>query len=98
MPFGTVPLYQVVEDNKTIENLEPEHLLKVIETQAKQGVDFMTIHAGLLRKTLPLLKTRVIGVVSRGGAIITKWIKANNRENPFYTHFYHRCFKNQTTS
>jgi len=87
LPFGTVPIYQTVEDNKTIENLKPEDFLKTIEKQAKQGVDFITIHAGLLRKTLPLLKTRITGVVSRGGAILTKWMKANDKENPFYTNF-----------
>ncbi len=87
LPFGTVPIYQAVEDNKTIDGLSPEDFLKTIEKQAKQGVDFITIHSGLLRKTIPLLKTRITGVVSRGGAIITKWIKANNKENPFYTHF-----------
>jgi len=87
LPFGTVPIYQTVEDNKTIENLKPEDFLETIEKQAKQGVDFMTVHAGLLKKTLPLLKTRTMGVVSRGGAIITKWMKANDKENPFYINF-----------
>ena len=87
MPFGTVPIYQAVEDNKTIENLKPEDFLEIIEKQAKQGVDFMTLHAGLLRKTLPLLKTRLAGVVSRGEAIITKWTKKHNNENPFYTNY-----------
>jgi phosphomethylpyrimidine synthase len=87
LPFGTVPIYQTVEDNKTIENLKPEDFLETIEKQAKQGVDFMTVHAGLLRKTLPLLKTRITGVVSRGGAIITRWIKENNKENPLYAQF-----------
>jgi len=87
IPFGTVPLYQTVKDNNKIEDLKAEDFLETIEKQAKQGVDFMTVHAGVLRKILPLLRTRKMGVVSRGGAIITKWIKANDKENPFYTHF-----------
>lgn len=87
IPFGTVPLYQTVKDNNKIEDLKAEDFLETIEKQAKQGVDFMTVHAGLLRKTLPLLKTRKMGVVSRGGAIITKWIKSNDKENPFYSNF-----------
>ncbi|MAE42226.1 thiamine biosynthesis protein ThiC [Candidatus Woesearchaeota archaeon] len=91
MPIGIVPTYQVVEENNTIENLKPDDWLDIIELQAKQGVDFMTIHAGVLQKTLPLLKTRLIGVVSRGGAILIRWMKANNKENPLYTHFEQIC-------
>ncbi|MBL7054362.1 phosphomethylpyrimidine synthase ThiC [Candidatus Woesearchaeota archaeon] len=87
LPFGTVPIYQTVKDNKTIEALASEDFIETIEKQAKQGVDFITIHAGLLRKTLPLLKTRKMGIVSRGGAIISRWIKSNNKENPFYSQF-----------
>jgi phosphomethylpyrimidine synthase len=87
LPFGTVPIYQTIEDNNGIENLEAEDFVETIEKQARQGVDFMTVHAGLLRKMLPLAKTRMTGIVSRGGAIIAKWIKANNKENPFFTNF-----------
>ena len=82
-----MPIYQTVKDNKTIEALASEDFIETIEKQAKQGVDFITIHAGLLRKTLPLLKTRKMGIVSRGGAIISRWIKSNNKENPFYSQF-----------
>ncbi|MFH0868313.1 MAG: phosphomethylpyrimidine synthase ThiC [Candidatus Woesearchaeota archaeon] len=91
IPIGTVPTYQVVEEKGTIEDLKPEDWLGVIEQQAKQGVDFMTIHAGVLQKTLPLLKSRLTGVVSRGGAILVRWMKANNKENPLYTHFDQIC-------
>lgn len=87
LPFGTVPIYQTVEEKDTIVNLKPEDFLDTIEKQAKQGVDFITVHAGLLRKTLPLLRTRTTGIVSRGGAIIARWMKENNKENFFYTHF-----------
>jgi len=91
IPIGTVPTYQVVEEKKIIENLKPEDWLDIIEKQAKQGIDFMTIHAGVLQKTLPLLKSRLTGVVSRGGAILVKWMKANNKENPLYTQFDQIC-------
>src|SRR3989338_361337 len=91
IPIGTVPTYQAVEEKQTIENLKPEDWLDVIEQQAKQGIDFMTIHAGVLQKTLPLLKTRLTGVVSRGGAILVKWMKANKKENPLYTQFEQIC-------
>lgn len=91
MPIGTVPAYQVVEEKQTIEDLKIDDWLDVIEQQAKQGIDFMTIHAGVLQKTLPLLKTRLTGVVSRGGAILVRWMKANNKENPLYAHFGQIC-------
>ena len=91
IPIGTVPTYQAVEEKQTIENLNPEDWLDVIEQQAKQGIDFMTIHAGVLQKTLPLLKNRLTGVVSRGGAILVRWMKANKKENPLYTQFEQIC-------
>jgi phosphomethylpyrimidine synthase len=91
IPIGTVPAYQVVEENQTIEDLKADDWLDVIEQQAKQGIDFMTIHAGVLQKTLPLLKSRLTGVVSRGGAILVRWMKANNKENPLYIHFDQIC-------
>ena len=91
IPIGTVPTYQVVEEKQTIDGLKPEDWLDVIEQQAKQGVDFMTIHAGVLQKTLPFLKNRLTGVVSRGGAILVKWMKANNKENPLFTQFDQIC-------
>lgn len=87
IPIGTVPLYQIVEDKKSIDDLKKEDFLEIIELQAKQGVDYMTIHAGVLQKTLPLLKNRITGVVSRGGSILVRWMKVNNKENPLYTQF-----------
>ena len=91
IPIGTVPTYQVVEEKQTIDELKEEDWLDVIELQAKQGVDYMTIHAGVLQKTLPLLKGRITGVVSRGGAILVRWMKVNNKENPLYTQFEQIC-------
>jgi phosphomethylpyrimidine synthase len=91
IPIGTVPTYQAVEEKQIIEELKAEDWLDIIELQAKQGVDYMTIHAGVLQKTLPLLKNRLTGVVSRGGAILARWMKANNKENPLFTQFDQIC-------
>jgi len=66
-------------------------LLEVIEEQAEQGVDYMTIHAGVLREYLGLTRQRVTGIVSRGGSIIAHWMAANNRENPLYERFGDIC-------
>jgi phosphomethylpyrimidine synthase len=66
-------------------------LLDIIEAQAAQGVDYMTIHAGLLRASLPLAAKRVTGIVSRGGALMAQWMLSNGAENPLYTHFDAIC-------
>ncbi len=87
MPLGTVPVYGLVSELKDIAGFTPRGMLSLIEKQAAQGVDFMTIHAGLLRKHLPLAEKRVTGIVSRGGSLIAGWMKAHDKENPFYEHF-----------
>ncbi|MDP3766282.1 MAG: phosphomethylpyrimidine synthase ThiC [Nanoarchaeota archaeon] len=90
--IGTVPTYQVVEEaNGKIEDIKAEDWLDAIELQAKQGVDYMTIHAGILRRTLPLVKGRITGIVSRGGAILARWMIENDKENPLYTQFEQIC-------
>jgi phosphomethylpyrimidine synthase len=86
-PVGTVPIYQAVSQVREITDLTPELLLAVIEKQARQGVDFMTLHAGLLRQHLPAARRRLLGIVSRGGAILAAWMKHHRQENPLYTHF-----------
>ncbi len=91
VPVGTVPLYEAVARVAQVEDLTPELLLQVIEEQAKQGVDYMTIHAGLLRAHVPLAQKRVVGIVSRGGALIARWMLAHGKENPFFTHFDAIC-------
>ena len=92
IPIGTVPTYQVVEEaHGKIEDIKAEDWLDVIELQAKQGVDYMTIHAGILRRTLPLTKKRITGIVSRGGAILARWMVEHNKENPLYTQFGQIC-------
>jgi phosphomethylpyrimidine synthase len=90
VPFGTVPIYQVIE-GRNVEDIDNDILLSTIEKQAKQGVDFFTIHAGLLREHLPLLSSRVAGIVSRGGALLAKWMIHHGKQNPLYELFDDLC-------
>ena len=90
VPFGTVPIYQMVSD-RTVEEVDEKIILDVIERQAKQGVDFFTIHAGVLREYLPLTGRRVMGIVSRGGALLAEWMLYHGRQNPLYEMFDELC-------
>jgi phosphomethylpyrimidine synthase len=88
VPVGTVPVYQALESVQgRIERLQPEDFLHIIEKHAQQGVDYMTIHAGILIEHLPLVKNRITGIVSRGGGIIARWMLYHHKQNPLYTHF-----------
>jgi phosphomethylpyrimidine synthase len=89
-PFGTVPIYQVIE-GRDVEEIDEKTILGIIEKQAKQGVDFFTVHAGALKEHLPLLEKRVAGIVSRGGALLAKWMLYHNRQNPLYEMFDDLC-------
>ena len=91
VPVGTVPLYQVVQQIDDIVDMQPRDFLDIIAQQAEQGVDYMTIHCGLLREHLPLCNRRVTGIVSRGGSLVAKWMMARGEENPFFTHFDQLC-------
>ncbi len=91
VPVGTVPMYQAIQQVKKVEELSAADLLGMIEHQAKQGVDYMTIHAGILREYVPLTAHRITGIVSRGGSLMAQWMFARNQENPFYTHFDDLC-------
>jgi phosphomethylpyrimidine synthase len=82
-----VPIYQALEEVPTVEGLTIEKLLEVIERQAEQGVDYMTIHAGVLMEHVPLTDGRVTGIVSRGGSILAQWMVSHHRQNPLYEHF-----------
>ncbi len=86
-PVGTVPIYQVANKFKRIEEAEFEDFLEEIERQARDGVDFMTIHSGFLKKHIPLVEKRSLGIVSRGGALIYCWMKKRGEENPLYKNF-----------
>ncbi len=93
VPVGTVPIYQVVcetlKKGKTIKDISVEHIFEVIEKHAEDGIDFMTIHCGVTRKNIEILKKyrRVCGIVSRGGAFLAEWVVKNNKENPLYEYF-----------
>jgi len=90
VPFGTVPIYEMIKD-RDVEDIDSKIILEIIEKQAKQGVDFFTIHAGILREHLPLLENRVAGIVSRGGALLAKWMLYHNKQNPLYEMFDDLC-------
>lgn len=90
-PMGTVPVYQAAEMVDDFAKLTEENFFSVVENQAKQGVDFMTIHAGILADHVGLAETRVTGIVSRGGALMARWMRENNCENPYYTGFDRLC-------
>jgi len=85
VPVGTVPIYEAFcRADGRIERLDSQLILDVIAEQAEEGVDFMTLHAGVLRRMLPLAMRRKLGIVSRGGAIIARWMCRFGRENPLY--------------
>src|SRR6266699_3492708 len=87
VPVGTVPIYQAVAAVKNVEDLTADDLLGMIEHQAAQGVDYVTVHCGILRAHVPLALGRVTGIVSRGGSLLAYWMMHHQRENPLYTHF-----------
>ena len=83
VPIGTVPIYSMII-GRSLDELDAEVILSTVEHQAKQGVDYFTIHAGLLRSHIPFVKDRLIGIVSRGGSLLAKWMLMKNQENPMY--------------
>ncbi len=91
VPVGTVPIYQVAQRLEDIVSMRSSDFLDVVELQARQGVDYMTIHCGLLREHVPLTERRVTGIVSRGGSLVAKWMLAHGEENPLYAHFDDLC-------
>ncbi|MDR1478008.1 MAG: phosphomethylpyrimidine synthase ThiC [Planctomycetaceae bacterium] len=91
VPVGTVPLYQVCEEFDDIVDMTATDFIAAVEHQAKQGVDYMTIHAALLREHICYVDDRLTGIVSRGGSLTAKWMVAHNCENPFYEYFGELC-------
>ncbi|RMF91185.1 MAG: phosphomethylpyrimidine synthase ThiC [Methanobacteriota archaeon] len=95
IPLGTVPVYEAALDTVrrtgSILDMEEDALFNVIERQAKMGVDFMTIHAGITKKTLETVdrSTRVTGIVSRGGSLLARWMRHTEKENPLYRDFHY---------
>ena len=92
VPIGTVPIYQMLEElGGEIEDMTPQHFLDMVEHQSKQGVDYMTVHCGVMMEHLHLTTSRVTGIVSRGGSLIAKWMMTHKKQNPLYTHFDELC-------
>ena len=91
MPIGTVPIYQIIQNVKDPADITPRQMLDMVEHQARQGVDYMTIHAGVLQEYLPLTANRITGIVSRGGSLMGAWMLAHHKQNPWYTHFDELC-------
>lgn len=91
VPIGTVPIYEALSRVRRVEDLNIDVMLEVIEEQAEQGVDYMTIHAGVLVQYIPLTTRRITGIVSRGGAILAEWMVKNHRQNLLYEYFEDIC-------
>ena len=91
VPVGTVPIYEALSRVRRVEDLTAEIMLEVIEQQAEQGVDYMTIHAGVLVQYIPLTTKRVCGIVSRGGSILAEWMVKNHKQNFLYERFEDIC-------
>jgi phosphomethylpyrimidine synthase len=88
VPIGTVPIYEAISRVKRVEDLTASVMLEVIEEQAEQGVDYMTIHAGVLIQYVPMVASRITGIVSRGGAILAQWMTHHHKQN-----FLYECFE-----
>jgi len=87
VPLGTVPIYEAFAECGDISQLSADDLLSMIEKQAREGVDYMTLHCGILREHLPLAKRRITGIVSRGGGILAAWMKTKAQQNPLFVHY-----------
>ncbi len=90
VPIGTVPIYSMIIGRK-LEELTPAIILETLTHQARQGVDYFTIHAGVLRDHLQFVRRRLIGIVSRGGSLLAKWMLVHDRQNPMYDHWESIC-------
>lgn len=87
VPVGTVPIYQCASNVKNIEELSEDDIISMIEHQAKDGVDYMTLHCGVLLEFLSYAEHRITKIVSRGGSLMARWMVMKNKQNPMYTHF-----------
>lgn len=91
VPIGTVPIYEALSRVRRIQDLTADLMLEAIEEQAEQGVDYMTIHAGVLVQYVPMAAKRVTGIVSRGGSILAEWMTKNHKQNFLYERFDDIC-------
>jgi phosphomethylpyrimidine synthase len=87
VPLGTVPVYEAACPVGHVEDLEVDDFFRVVERQAREGVDYMTLHAGLLAEHIPLARRRIAGIVSRGGSLMACWMARRREQNPFFVHF-----------
>jgi phosphomethylpyrimidine synthase len=87
VPVGTVPVYEAIVRNPDVAGLSEDDFLESIRVHIEDGVDFITVHCGVTRRCVPLLGTRIMGVVSRGGSFLIKWMLHHDRENPLYTRY-----------
>jgi phosphomethylpyrimidine synthase len=87
VPIGTVPIYEALNRVKRLEDLNIDVYLEVIEEQAEQGVDYFTVHAGVLIQYVPMVASRITGIVSRGGAILAQWMTHHHKQNFLYENF-----------
>jgi phosphomethylpyrimidine synthase len=91
VPIGTVPIYEAISRVRRAEDLNINVMLEVIEEQAEQGVDYMTIHAGVLREHVPLVRKRITGIVSRGGSLMAHWMEHHKKQNFLYENIEDIC-------
>src|ERR1700741_3322142 len=91
VPIGTVPVYEAISRVRRPEDLTIDLMLEVIEEQAEQGVDYMTIHAGVLREQVPLVRKRITGIVSRGGSLMAHWMEHHKMQNFLYENIERIC-------
>ena len=91
IPVGTVPIYEALSRVRRVQDLTADLMLEVIEEQAEQGVDYMTIHAGVLIQYVPMAANRITGIVSRGGSILAEWMVKNHKQNFLYERFTEIC-------
>ncbi len=87
VPIGTVPVYEAIVRNPDVAGLSEDDFMNSIRTHIDDGVDFITVHCGVTRKCVPLLDSRIMGVVSRGGSFLIKWMLYHDRENPLFTRY-----------
>ncbi|MEJ2662985.1 MAG: phosphomethylpyrimidine synthase ThiC [Spirochaetia bacterium] len=91
VPIGTVPIYQAITQHPEPDSLSEADFIRAIENHVKDGVDFITVHCGIRKGHIHLLQNRIMGVVSRGGSFLVKWMLGHDRENPLYTHYDDIC-------
>lgn len=87
VPIGTVPIYQAVVEKGSIIELSEKDFIQGVRKHIEDGVDFITVHSGVLKEAIPLVKKRLMGAVSRGGSFLIKWMEHHEKENPLYTNF-----------